>query len=635
MHDVDARLAEIAPFLKLPPPVDPATRDFLEIIYGPPTALPIDGVAPTTGTIEDSITSAEGYLAKQQAKGFLRDSSLTQQTAQYFKNRLQKKQQGILAAKPDRGKPQGTDLEALFKKEPFQEFWFDSDTVKRITKELAALPFAREVDPAPTICRFQDKVASVVRVMQHNGDLAPRRHNRAQLLDTMKSFIKQVRAIRSHIIGKLVQDRRVDYHRMTPELQDEFRDRQPGQTGAELAEAVDTQAAQSTPLDRVGAFEKFAGHGGGLFPGVYQSAYRRSLSDNASNPKSRLLPRKYFQDLSGHVSSALGQAQQEQEHARAHSALQRTESVMPAPARRRTPAIVVANRQIIPKRPSTSARTDVETDEQRRKKAHHTFWEAGDPLGTREGEYRDVLGELEALSDTLEYHNHLEDLDDMRMPFTLECEQVIEPARVAQIEGDGLKDEIWTTADLDSGRVHEHVEELLPAQTESAPHMYSLEASEDLKFLLNQSFHSTAVGDPELRAEAIQKRLEDIWEALGFSIQQKLALLLKYSTNLEESAKLSNALRFWEQALSVANQYEAACQSYKDMIQLEAKMGNPTRLLDDCASQMKAAEESLMQVASALKSTFGDEFIIRRRKVQELIDEKRQKNAWHRSSLGK
>jgi hypothetical protein len=91
MHDLDARLAEIAPFLKLPPPADPVTRDFLEIVYGPPTAPPLDGVAPRTGTIEDSIASAEGYLAKQQAKGFLRDSSLTQQTAQYIKNRLQKK----------------------------------------------------------------------------------------------------------------------------------------------------------------------------------------------------------------------------------------------------------------------------------------------------------------------------------------------------------------------------------------------------------------------------------------------------------------------------------------------------------------------------------------------------------------
>jgi hypothetical protein len=335
------------------------------------------------------------------------------------------------------------------------------------------------------------------------------------------------------------------------------------------------------------------------------------------------------------VSAALGDAQDEHERARAHSALQFTESVAPAPARRRTAATVVANRQILPRRPPTPPRTDIETDDQRRNKAHHTFWEAGDPLGTRDGEYRDVLGELEALSGSLEYHDHLEDLDDMRMPFTLECERLAEQARVAQIEGDGLRDEIWTTADLDAANANDRTDELPQAQADAAPHMYSLEASEDLKYLLSQNFHSTAIGDPELRADAIQKRLEDIWEALGFSVQQKLALLLKYSTNLEESAKLSNALRFWEQALSVANQYEATYQSYKDMIQLEAKMGTPTRLLDDCASQMKAAEDSLMQVASALKSTFGDEFIIRRRKVDELIEEKRQKIAWLRSNLTK
>jgi hypothetical protein len=71
------------------------------------------------------------------------------------------------------------------------------------------------------------------------------------------------------------------------------------------------------------------------------------------------------------------------------------------------------------------------------------------------------------------------------------------------------------------------------------------------------------------------------------------------------------------------------------MIQLEAKMGTATRLLKDCASQMSAAEESLLQVASALKSTFGDEFIIKRRKVEELINEQRQKIAWLRSNRAK
>jgi hypothetical protein len=38
------------------------------------------------------ITRAEESLEKQRAKGFLCDSDLTQTTAQYFKNRLQKQQ---------------------------------------------------------------------------------------------------------------------------------------------------------------------------------------------------------------------------------------------------------------------------------------------------------------------------------------------------------------------------------------------------------------------------------------------------------------------------------------------------------------------------------------------------------------
>jgi hypothetical protein len=62
------------------------------------------------------------------------------------------------------------------------------------------------------------------------------------------------------------------------------------------------------PLDRVGCFEKFARHGSGLFPHVYQTAYRRSLSDSIGNTNPRLAT-----------------------PTTTRSALQLTESVAPAP----------------------------------------------------------------------------------------------------------------------------------------------------------------------------------------------------------------------------------------------------------------------------------------------------------------
>jgi hypothetical protein len=118
---------------------------------------------------------------------------------------------------------------------------------------------------------------------------------------------------------------------------------------------------------------------------------------------------------------------------------------------------------------------------------------------------------------------------------------------------------------------------------------------------------------------------------LGFSVQQRLGILLKYSENLEESSKLGAALKFWEQALVVVQAYDNAYVTYRDMLRrADASMA---RVIDGYAAQVHAAEQSLLAVAATLRTSFGDDLIIRKKTAEVLIELRREKLAVMRTRI--
>lgn len=68
--------------------------------------------------------------------------------------------------------------------------------------------------------------------------------------------------------------------------------------------------------------------------------------------------------------------------------------------------------------------------------------------------------------------------------------------------------------------------------------LFNLDKKENSKFLMKQSCELS--GDSA--GESLFKRLEEIWSELGFSASQKLNMTIKYSSNAEETSKLSDAL---------------------------------------------------------------------------------------------
>ena len=158
------------------------------------------------------------------------------------------------------------------------------------------------------------------------------------------------------------------------------------------------------------------------------------------------------------------------------------------------------------------------------------------------------------------------------------------------------------------------------------PTAFTLEAQrrrEDaMAFMQKYSLHTTI--SPE--GEAMFERLQEIWNTLGFSIQQRLDLVLKYTNGVEESMRLGAAVRFWEMTLATVTQYLKSYRTLQSFVKFEAANAKyPRAKVDIMKSDLEAKEEAVRKVSDNLMKTYHDELIIKRMKADEYMAQKRRK----------
>ena len=126
---------------------------------------------------------------------------------------------------------------------------------------------------------------------------------------------------------------------------------------------------------------------------------------------------------------------------------------------------------------------------------------------------------------------------------------------------------------------------------------------------------------------SVHERLAQIWDQIGFSITDKLNMVLKYSHDLEESSKLGEALDLWEEALKTIDNYNKAYSAYKDFLKLDRSAITGSTLdnaLQNLQTDLELNTKAVRRIAELLKATCGDDLIIKRHRAEELIQIRRQ-----------
>lgn len=298
---------------------------------------------------------------------------------------------------------------------------------------------------------------------------------------------------------------------------------------------------------------------------------------------------------------------------------------------------------------------------------HYDYWNSFDPLdNVREGDSKfETISQIHKISSSFEMNYQNQQDIDASLPFKLEYEEIQE-AKNQKIsaessrkrnkkekkkkilssneksDGPILIGDIWTTSDLlnnigkstnnkDEEEEEEEednddsLNEISPSNEEIFNRQLTLESekrkNDAMAFLKSFKFSKSSK-----KSSLIVSKLQEIWENLGFSVQQKISLLVKYTSSIEESQRLNEALNFWEMTFNIVLRYNDSYRELKDFIKIEAPTSKNARATCEMfKQQIENCEENVKQIAENLLLTFGDELIINRKTVQQIIPQRHKK----------
>lgn len=307
-------------------------------------------------------------------------------------------------------------------------------------------------------------------------------------------------------------------------------------------------------------------------------------------------------------------------------------------------------------------------------KVHFDYWKSFDPLSNvRSGNKEfESINEIHKISSSFKaIYDHSHDFDTS-LPFKLEYDEItsneakkIEEEKTSRktnrkekkkkrnliptetSKGPTLIGDIWTTSDLlNHTSYNSNTNDTISYFTdEEEEEEESFETPIRDNYFNNQDrFRQMTVESEKRNNDAMEflktfklnkntkksslivSKLQEIWENLGFSVQQKISLLVKYTSSTEESQRLNEALNFWELTFEIVSRYNDSYQNLKDFIRFEAPTSHYAKsTCEMLKQQVESCEENVKQIAENLLATFGDELIIKKKTVQQIIPGRHKK----------
>lgn len=301
---------------------------------------------------------------------------------------------------------------------------------------------------------------------------------------------------------------------------------------------------------------------------------------------------------------------------------------------------------------------------------HTNYWKDNDPLEfTRSGNYVNQLDKIDEYMADVELDGSIFDTSEIEIPFLLESEknkpikkrllqpQIYKPVvptkefldsfsrQFQDDDDDSTKEESKQNDENQEEEEEENEDEnydnLDNKNTDKLSSMFSTSVrkptteyrnrngceknydigssnKDDMKLLMEQTKELTK----EKTGLAVHDKLDEIWEKLGFSITQKLEMVVKYSRDVEESSKMHEALSLWETALTFSEQYESCYNSMKDFLKLEAANASYAAVtIANMKAEMAEVVDSMKQVAGRLRQSYNDELIIHRKSISQLVND--------------
>ena len=578
----------------------------LKAIYGAPKSETFEEITvPLSPT--SSIERAGRDVLKQQQKGMRCNIDPSMEPLDVYKDVVvqmmmnHKREKELEKTKQDMEENQ----------DPSKKWWYTTNTVEKAMKDVLSLPFEDAADRFIYEIKMNDAVRMIVREMEHKFQLSrfqcESKNHRMQM---MKFFVVEVRKLRDKMIRDAMCVRHLPFDQMPAELKEEFADLE-----VKPAKAVDVH--QLVPEirkpngGRFGdlVFQRELSNSEQFIPREYRinGDVRELTETRPSLKKTKAFLSRTQEYLDVEMSRPVSRCVTQPGSPRATTELKKAGSLTQF---RQRPVISLTQpvtpcrtRKGSPNHKSRAASRERIKKELSKEQQRQMLWEMGDPLPGRK--LSDSVGPLGLI------------MSLGQMPIEYKSESPIQD----ETEDEPLKI-VCTKTDK-----QEHLSSERAEQAKSVPRVVPATGNygsissnpEAMQFLLDQKIDMLN----ETQGDKLHSQLHMIWDSLGFKAAQKIKMVLRYSGDMEKSAKLSDAICYWQRVHLAFQRYIEAYKSTKAFlavgyVEADAKY-------DHHINEIRTYEKQIRDIADEIKHLFGDEVIIHGSPADEFLRERRKK----------
>lgn len=586
--------------------LDSEKEKMLRLYYGVPLMIPVSEYLSKPPSPREALISASKYVVKTHKKMYKTSDIGKEFDGPIFK--MLEKGFGIKKEGEKEEIKEKLDLEKThFFTDPIHKKWQKCDCVTKICKELYSFPYWMPSYAAEAERSFRESVASIVNKMNQLRMIGKRRATKKYLNEAMNYFITHVTQARKEFIAKHISDQKILWNYLPKKYQVEFAD-----LGPNKEEDTHEKSVRFIPkfMQRSNDDEKNIDlrieNAGLQLPPMYRCdlKFNVGVEDLQDKLKKTFNGLEFASKKLHRPATAIAASSRNDVHTKAASRLLRRPKILISSTAPVSPKIYTVSDT----KKSLSSVID----------KHRIFWDEYDPL-----------------SRPLTAKSSIHQLKEISNEVTFDCDQdkisseVFGLTNTMESEDRDEQQDTQKNDELDSKLEPEEEEEKVnkletasPATADTSDSVYRKEIRLEALEILNSftdDVKASSVG------AGLHDELNKIWEKLGFSVSQKLQMVIKYSVNASESAKLAEVLGVWKLVLEMVEYYDEKYRSLKKILKFSDVDAIDVNTVSSIIFQMKSIEHKLTNICQKIQTEYYDEVIIKGTSLKQLLERRHAK----------
>ena len=644
--------------------LSPRSREIIETNYSPEVEIHVPPPIEPPST-KDSLDETLRNMEKLKNNGFVTEFSPKDMKDIYYLS-----QNSVLKTFAPKTKTKEEEAEEALQHNPRLEFWLNTDTLNGLLKELRKLPFVEEIYLVRAMSKL--RAVAIQTAQKINIKTTDKQHkNPTQMSSDMKEFITAVQESFKSIVESSIAKGMINSDMLPPEYKKNYKYCIPKKNTKQEAKKVVQTIERDTGLEKQMA-QRLA-----ETSEVFGPSYQMSMTYGLDHDSRKHILSKLEMNVGKQFQSAMDNVN----NIKSGRTLvlppltDTTPDTHKAKSSRASSTLATIKRPIIPKVNKKEVLPPLHKTKGMRDEIIKTYWMDTDPLQkVRKGNAYNAVGALENITKdfSFEHEEPVFTKEELYYPFPPPKEEppppppepVVQPEtnqkskkkpkekreNARMLPSEPLLLKFWSTAQFENTMDPDEEEEENDENEngERAPAIVNggnnnngsnsnLPVTFEAKELVNMTnkreialeylkhygtvdLTTNTLGDEEF------ERLKKVWDKLGFTTAQKLALVSKYSQSIEDTRKLYESLGFWETTFTSVDHFKKSYHLLRDYLKYESYSKQTfSGSLKELIIEFLRAQHLLIQNADNLQKLYGDELIIKGHPYRFELDMKKEK----------